>query len=109
MSVAIEERQLTFRERIAELRAGNYTSIEEVPPSKEVVIRLNATDIVILSFIVGAVISLIITLAYKVFTARKVEPKVAPKESHTDVGYAGMLAEEDFDYPYEDIGDALRQ
>lgn len=101
LSVAIEEQKKSIHEYL--------DGVEVHPRDKEVVIRLNATDIVILSFIVGAVISLIIGLAYKVFTTRKVEPKVAPKEGHTDVGYAGMLAEEDFDYPYEDIGDALRQ
>lgn len=101
MSVAIEERQYTLDEYLV--------GVEENPRDKEVVLRLNATDIVILSFVFGAVLSLIIALSYKVFTARKVEPKDAPKGVSAEMGYAGMLAEEDFDYPYEDIGDALRR
>lgn len=83
-------------------------SIQEVSASDEVVIRLSRMDIVILSFVVGAVLSLIIALTYKVFSARKGVPKEDAREISADVWYARMLAEEGFDYPCEDIGDALK-
>ncbi len=111
VSITIEKRKLTFNEALDAINMPNYSSLEEVPRDNEVVIRLNTTDIVIFSFVIGAVLSLIFALVYKIFfvspSYREKISSNANDDEYIDVEFADRKLNEDFDYPYEDINEAL--
>ena len=111
MSITLEKRALTIEEAISVVR-GQYSSTEEVPVEKELVIRLSTTDIAILSFVICAVLSLISALVYKAFFAEPQHIEAVSKtnnnRSYTNMEFAEKSSDEGFDYPYEDIGDALK-
>ena len=117
MSITLEKRKLTLDDYLNALGTEQYYHLEEMPRDKDVVIRLNTTDIVILSFIVGIVLSIIAALVYKVFTVTSSQHSETSNntksgresgEDYSNVGFAERTPADDFDYPYEDIGDALK-
>lgn len=110
LSVTLEKRKLTFMEELDAIQ-NNY-STKEIPRDKEVVVRLNTMDMAILIFTVVAVLFMIAILVYKAFFAEPSRPKEyankADSESYTNTVSTKETSVEDFDYPYEDIGDALK-
>ena len=110
LSITLEKRKLTFMETLDTIQ-NNY-STQEIPLDKEVVVRLNTMDMTILIFTVVAVLFMIAILVYKAFFAEPSRPKEyankADSESYTNTVSTKETSVEDFDYPYEDIGDALR-
>ena len=69
-------------------------------------------DMTILIFTVVAVVFLIAILIYKAFFAEPSRPKEvinhADSENYTNMVFTKETLTEDFDYPYEDIGDELK-
>lgn len=111
MSITLEKRALTIEEAISVVK-GQYSSTEEVPVEKEVVIRLSTIDIAMLSFVICAVLSLISALVYKAFFT---EPQhieevknTNSNGSYTDVEFTEKASDRGFDYPYENIDEVLR-
>ena len=110
LTITLEQRKLTFMETLDAIQRNS--SVEEIPRGKDVVIRLNNSDIVILSFIVGLVLSLIAALVYKAFFTETVSQEaVSQEEVLNDIDNAVKFTKEkpadDFDYPYEDIEEVL--
>ena len=111
LSITLEKRKLTFMETLDTIQ-NNY-STQEIPLDKEVVVRLNTMDMTILIFTVVAILCLIAILIYKAFFAEPSRSKEysnnADSKSYTNTVSTKETSAEDFNYPYEDIRDALRQ
>lgn len=119
LSVTLEKRKLTLDDYLDAYERYPYSDVQEVtkeleqaPRDKEVVVRLNTKDMTILIFTVVAVLFLITILIYKAFFGEPSRPKEivnnADNERYTNAEFTEKTSAEDFDYPYEDIGDALR-
>ena len=112
VNVMIEKQEKTIEEILKEMRQ-EHSSIEEVPANKEFVVRLDTTDIVILSFAIGTVLSLIAVLIYKAFFAEPSHEeklsKVKNNKDYIDVDFTEETSGEEFNYPYEDIEKILRE
>ena len=111
LTITLEKRSFTFKEELYAMR--NHYSIEEVPRDKEVVVRLNTTDMAILSFLVGVVLSLIAALIYKAFFTEPSHSQEvinnADSKNYANAVFTEETSVEDFNYPYEDIGDVIKE
>lgn len=119
LSVTLEKRKLTLDDYLDAYKRYPYSHVQEVtkeleqaPREKEVVVRLNTMDMAILIFTVVSVLFMIAILIYKAFFAEPSRQKEvinnADTESYTNTVSTKETSAEDFDYPYEDIGDALK-
>ena len=93
-------------------QGNNYEGTKHV--DKEITLKLTASKVIIISFSIGVVLSLLAVLTYKVLSDKYTQQTKAlnntinKDEEYINTEFSENTPENEFDYPYEDIGDVLR-